>query len=176
MIVGLAVTFAAGTCAAGDAYYGVSMFGGTQWHGDPIWYVAKNYDWWDVSVRPIVGVHKSDRWDLWLEGNLTYVALDDDPDSVELGATGMTSYDFVSGRSWSLFGELGVGLGWMSDTPDDHILGTGILGFFDYGVGVKFKSESGVVVKLGPRFHHRSSLFKDDAGMNTYGLMLSVAK
>ena len=39
----------------------------------------------------------------------------------------MTSYDFVSGRSWSLFGELGVGLGWMSDTPDEHVVDTGIL-------------------------------------------------
>jgi hypothetical protein len=152
------------------------MLGGTQWHGDPIWYVTDKYDWWYFSVRPLVGIHRTERWDLWLEGNLGYSALEDDPDAVELGALGMTSYDFLSAGRWSLFGELGVGLGWMSDTPDEHVVDTGVLGFLDYGLGVKVRTERGLVVKLGPRFHHRSSLLKDDAGMNTYGVMLSVTR
>ena len=176
LIALLTLTLAAATCRAADSYFGLSMLGGTQWHGDPIWYVTDKYDWWYFSVRPLVGIHRTERWDLWLEGNLGYSALEDDPDAVELGALGMTSYDFLSAGRWSLFGELGVGLGWMSDTPDEHVVDTGVLGFLDYGLGVKVRTERGLVVKLGPRFHHRSSLLKDDAGMNTYGVMLSVTK
>ena len=176
LIAGLTLTLAAARCPAADAYHGVSLFGGTQWHGDPVWYVSDTYDWQEVSVRPLLGLRKTKRWDLWLEGNLTYMALEDDPDSVELGALGMTSYDLLHRDAWGLFAEIGVGLGWMSDSPDDHIVGPGVLGFFDYGLGVRFRTDGGLLVRLGPRFHHCSSLFRDDAGLNTYGLMFSVAK
>lgn len=107
---GQSLTRTAATSAAGDTFSGVSMFSGTPWHGGPTWHLTDRCDCWDLSVRPVVGVRKTDRRDLWLEGSLNRVALEDDPDLLELRATGMSSLDSVSGHSWSRFGELGVGL------------------------------------------------------------------
>ena len=156
-------------------YYGLTVFVGEQWHNDPIWYTS-HYDWQEIQIRPVAGKHRTERWDLWLEGNLTYIKLEDLPESIELGIGVMNSYDVLPYKGWCLFGELGAGVGWMSASPDPHVVGDGVLGFLDYGIGIKLKTKQGYLFKIGPRFHHRSGLFVRDAGMNSYGLTVSVSK
>jgi hypothetical protein len=183
--LGFAVILAAGTCHGGDTFYGLALFGGTQYHADEIWHTSENLDWQEIQVRPFLGIHRSDRWDVWAEANLGYIEWEHDRDSaaagegcpysIEAGVMGMTSYDVLRVGRWSLYGELGVGVGWMSETPDTNLVDTGILGFLDYGLGVKFRTERGFIFKLGPNFHHRSSLTAVDAGVNSYGVMLSIA-
>jgi hypothetical protein len=176
LILGLAATPAVATGAAKDNYYGLGAFGATQWHNDPIWHTTENYDWREFHLNPIVGRHRTDRWDVWIEGNVGFINWDDVPDTVELGAGVMNSYDFVVRSGWSLFGEIGIGLGWMSNTPDTNLVGDSLKGFLDYGVGVKLKTKQGYVIRIGPRFHHRSDVTIRDAGMNGYGVMISVTK
>jgi hypothetical protein len=117
--------------------------------------------------------------------SLGYIDWEDDPDgvqpakadhSIEAGVFGMTSYDLLKQGPWSLFGELGVGVGWMSETPDENLVDTGVLGFLDYGLGIKARTTGGFIFKLAGRFHHRSCLTSVDAGMNSYGVVLSVAR
>jgi len=109
-------------------------------------------------------------------GNVGFINWDEVPDGVELGASVMNSYDVLVQKGWSLFGEIGIGLGWMTNTPDTNLVGDSLIGFLDYGVGVKFKTAQGFVIKIGPRFHHRSDVTVRDAGMNGYGVMVSVTR
>ena len=184
LVIGFAAVLAAKTSFAGDTFYGLAVFGGTQYHADEIWHTESHRDWWEVQARPFVGVHKTDRWDLWIEADFGYIEWEDAPEavragelpySIQAGVTGATSYDVLKMGRWSLYGELGVGVGWMSETPDENLVDDGILGFLDYGFGLKFRTEGGLIVKLGPNFHHRSCLTTVDAGVNSYGLLLSVA-
>lgn len=185
IVLGLAAILAARTGYAGDPFYGLAMFGGTQYHSDEIWHTSENLDWREIQVRPLLGTHMTDRWDVWAEAKLGYIEWEYDqdsaeagegsPHSIEAGIMGKTSYDVLRAGRWSLYGDLGVGVGWMSDTPDTNLVDTGILGFLDYGLGVKFRTERGFIFKLGPNFHHRSSLTAVDAGVNSYGVMLSIA-
>ena len=176
LILGLAVIPAAANCSDKDTFWGVGTFAATQWHSDPIWYTTENFDWREFHVNPIYGRHETNRWDAWLEGNVGYVDWDETPDSLELGISIMNSYDFLTHKGWSLFGEIGAGIGWGSATPDPHIVDDFVLGFLDYGVGIKARTKHGVVFKIGPRFHHRSGLFVRDAGVNGYGIMFSVTR
>jgi hypothetical protein len=186
LAVGLAALLAARTCPAGDTFYGLNVFGGTQYHSDPVWHTSENLDWREIQARPFFGMHKTDRWDLWLEARLGYIEWEAKPSfdgyeelhpySIQAGLTGMTSYDVLKIGRWRLYGELGVGVGWMSDTPDPNLVDNGILGFLDYGFGLKFRTEGGFIFKLGPNFHHRSCLTTVDAGVNSYGVLLGVAK
>ena len=176
LVLGLAVIPAVATCSASDKFYGVGAYAATQWHEDPIWYTTENFDWREYHVNPIVGRHETDRWDVWLEGNVGYLRWDEVPDSLELGVSIMNSYVFLAHKGWSLFGEIGAGIGWLSYTPDPHIVDDSVLGFFEYGIGIKVRTKQGFVIKIGPRFHHRSALFLRDSGMNGYGVTFSVAK
>ena len=159
-----------------DSFYGLTVFVGRQYHEDPIWHVSGKFDWEELQIRPVAGQHRTERADLWLEGNFTYIRLEDIPDSIELGLSVMTSYDVLKYKRWRLFAELGVGMGWMSATPDVNLVGDNILGFLDYGIGIKLRTKQGHMLKVGPRFHHRSSLVDVDAGMNSYGFAFSLAK
>ena len=174
--MGLTVIPAVGTCSAKEKFYGMGAFAATQWHNDPIWYTSDKYDWRDYHIQPIVGIHETARWDAWLEGNVGYIQWEEPPDSLELGVILMNSYDVLSSNGWSLYGEIGAGVGWLSYTPDPHIVEDSVLGFFDYGVGIKARTKQGYVFKIGPRFHHRSGLFVRDAGVNSYGIMCSLTK
>jgi hypothetical protein len=176
LILGLTIIPSVGTCSANEKFYGLGTFGATQWHEDPIWYTTDKYDWREFHIQPIVGRHQTRRWDAWLEGNVGYIQWDDTPDSLELGVILMNSYDFLSHRGWSLYGEIGAGVGWLHYTPDPHIVEDSVLGFFTYGVGIKARTKRGFVIKIGPRFEHRSGLFVVDAGVNGYGIEFSVTK
>ena len=176
LLLGLTVIPAVATCATNDEFYGIGAYAATQWHEDPIWYTTEHFDWREYHINPIVGRHETNRWDVWLEGNVGYVMWDELPDSLELGINIMNSYDFLAHKGWSLFGEIGAGIGWGSFTPDPHIVDDSVLGFFDYGIGIKARTKQGYVIKIGPRFHHRSGLFIRDAGVNGYGIMFSVTK
>ena len=176
LILGLTVIPAVASCSASEKFYGVGMCAATQWHDDPIWYTSENFDWQEYHINPIFGRHESVRWDVWLEGNVGYIRWDGTQDSLELGIGIMNSYDFLSHNGWGLFGEIGAGIGWGSATPDPHIVDDFVLGFFEYGIGIKARTKQGFVIKIGPRFQHRSGLFVVDAGVNGYGIMFSVTK
>jgi hypothetical protein len=178
LVLGLTAVSAVESFSADNTFYGVGTFAATAWHDDPIWYTTnkEKYDWQEYHVNPIVGRHQSSRWDVWLEGNVGYIIWDDLPDSLELGVSLMNSYDFLTRRGWSLFGEIGAGIGWLSYTPDPHVVDDFVLGFFEYGIGIKARTKQGFVIKIGPRFQHRSGLFVVDAGVNGYGIMFSVSK
>ena len=176
LLLGLTIIPAVATCATNDKFYGMGAYAATQWHEDPIWYTTEHFDWREYHVNPIVGIHESKRWDAWLEGNIGYVMWDEVPDALELGISILNSYDFLTNKGWSLFGEIGAGIGWGSFTPDPHIVDDSVLGFFDYGIGIKARTKQGYVFRIGPRFHHRSGLFIRDAGVNGYGIMFSVTK
>ena len=177
LILGLTAIPAVATSSASEKFYGLGAYAATKWPGDPIWYTtSEDFGWQEFHVNPIYGRRQTKRWDVWLEGNLGYVDWDTTPSSIELGVNIMNSYDVLSYKGWSLFGEIGAGIGWGSATPDPHIVDDFVLGFLDYGVGIKARTKQGVVFKIGPRFHHRSGLFVRDAGVNGYGIMLSVTR
>jgi hypothetical protein len=177
LLVGLTALLPDATQAADRSFFGVGGYAGLQYANDPIWHVTKEYDWRDYQGSLIAGKHQTDRWDVWFEvtaGSVHWVQ--DIPDCTEVGATAMSSYDFLASGGWRLYGELGGGFGWMTDTPDTDMVFDSPLGFIDYGLGIKLKLKNGLTFKLGPRFHHRSALLVHDTGMNSYGLSFSITK
>jgi hypothetical protein len=163
--------------AADQSFFGVGGYAGLQYHDDPIWHVSGEYDWRDYQGSFLAGKHQTDRWDLWFEvtaGSVHWVQVI--PDAIEVGATAMTSYDVLKSGGWRLYAELGGGFGWMTDTPDTDMVFDGVLGFIDYGLGIKIKLENGLTFKIGPRFHHRSGVMRPDTGMNSYGISCSITK
>jgi len=168
---------AAGKCSAKDTFYGVGVFGGEQWQSssNPIHHTSA-YNWQEFQICPIYGKHMGDRWDLWLEGNLGYIKWQDNPGAIKLGANVMTSYDIVKYRQYRLFGEFGIGLGWASYTPSTNMLRNNVLGLIDVGIGMKTIMKNGLILKIGPRLQHSSAIFAHDAGINTFGLMISLTR
>jgi len=157
-------------CEAKDTFYGMGIFGGEQWQ-QGLGHVDKTYNWQEFQVRPMVGKHLTDRWDLWLEGNLGYIKWNDGAHGTFLGTLVMTDYDIIKYKEYRFFTEMGVGLGWTNYTPGNHILGNGVLGLVDLGMGIQYKN-----IRVGPRFEHKSSMSTNDHGLNTYGLMIMIRR
>lgn len=155
---------------AKDTFYGVGIFGGEQWQ-QGLGHTDKTYDWQEFQVRPMAGKHLTDRWDLWLEGNLGYIRWNDKGNGTFLGALVMTDYDLIKYKEWRFFTEMGVGLGWTNYTPSSHMLGNGVLGLVDIGMGIQYKN-----IRVGPRFEHKSAMSANDHGLNTYGLMITIRR
>lgn len=177
LILGLTALLSVEARAADGTFAGVGLFVGAQYHDTPIWDVTERLDWQEVQARLLVGEHVTGRGDLWFEVTVGSITWDQDiPNSLEIGVTAMTSYDFYEQRGRSLYGELGAGFGWLTNNPDAAMVYPGALGLIDYGVGAKATMKSGLTFKLGLRFHHRSAMMRDDSGMNSYGLMFSVTK
>jgi hypothetical protein len=156
-------------CHASDNFYGVGIFAGEQWQKG-IAHVSPDYNWQELQIKPMMGKHMSDRWDLWLEGNLGWMKWNDGHNGITLGALGMMSYDIIQYKCWSVYNEMGVGLGWTDHTPSTNLLRNNVLGLIDCGIGLKFKYQD-YVIKLGPRFHHSSAILAHDCGINTYGMI-----
>ena len=155
-------------CYANDTFYGVGVWGGEQCRSASFIHVSESYDWTEIQVRPVYGWHLDNRWDAWLEGEIGYIQWNEGS-GYKLGVMVLTGYDVIKGNNWSLFGEVGVGLGYNSYSPSRNTLGNNPTGLIDVGIGVEYKN-----IRLGPRFHHTSSFFGHDAGINTFGTMLTV--
>jgi len=167
----------AGKCGAKDTFYGVGVFGGEQWisSANPTHHTSA-YNWQELQVRPIYGKHMDDRWDLWLEGHIGCLKWVDHSGALRLGANVMTSYDVFKYKQCRLFGEFGVGFGWASYTPSTNMLRNNVLGLIDVGIGIKVLTKEEFTLKIGPRFHHTSAVFAHDAGINTFGVMVSLTR
>lgn len=157
-------------CSASDTFYGIGMYSGEQWKSATFIHVSPTYDWREFQLHPIYGQHLSDKWDIWFEGELGYIKWNSN-NSVMVGIMLMTSYDIVQYKNYNLFGELGVGVGWISYSPSINTLGHNPAGLIDLGAGVEYKN-----FRIGPRFHHTSSMFGKDAGINTFGCMLTIRR
>lgn len=168
-ILGLAILFIFNIqrAHASDTFYGIGILGGEQLKSDTLWHTSPNHNWQEFQIRPIYGKHMTKRWDLWIEGNLGYMRWKDGHDGIKLGALIMTDYDIIKYKDVNFYTEFGVGTGWMSYTSNTRMVRNNLLGFIDYGCGLEFQN-----IKLGPRFHHTSSMFGKDSGINTYGFMV----
>lgn len=151
-------------------FYGMGFNFGGQLNGDPLWHTTGQRDWQEFAFVPQVGVHLDKHWDLWLEGRLEYLNWKKDGDAVKLGALLMTSYDILK----PFYIEAGGGFGYRTYSPSNKTLGTNILGFIDYGLGVKFKLSKRYTGKVGLRFEHSSSVPGADTGINSYETSWSI--
>lgn len=169
LVFGILGIFYAKSCSAEEKspyFVGMGMMFGSQWKSGPLWHTTShNYN--EFIFTPMVGKHMDDRWDLWLEGKIGYLDWSE-RGAVKLGANIMTSYDVLKFRTWSIYGEAGVGIGYRSYSPSNRTLGNGVLGFIDYGIGVKTKLTAKYTLKTGLRFEHSSSIPTNDAGINTH--------
>ena len=161
-------------CSAEDTFTGIGVFTGEQFK-QGIAHVSKHYDWEEFQVKPIYGKHMDDRWDLWVEGVVGLVNYTD-TQSIKLGVNLMTSYDVIKIREARIYTEVGVGVGWCNRSPSTNLLRPNLLGFIDGGVGVKHPIGKGWAAKIGLRFHHTSSMFAHDTGINSYGVEIGLIK
>lgn len=184
-IVVLAVLFFIPVLASADedkdknTFFGMGVFLGKQIKYDPVWHISGAYDWQVKEIHPYYGWVISDRWQVWFEGNIGQYSLKskDEPrkecDVFEFGASIMTSYDVIKWQRWSLFPEVGVGLGYWNKSPSRKLLQPDILGLINYGVGIRAPLPSlpvigeNVYLKIGCRFNHTSSIPGKDTGANS---------
>lgn len=157
-------------------FVGMNAIFGEQWKEDPGWNLTIHRNCWEYQFNPVVGLHLSDRWDLWAEGKIGYLDWKDYNEAVKLGLNIMTSYDVIKYKDWRFYGEFGVGIGGRSYSPSNHVLGTSILGFVDYGVGVKYEFMRNWFAKIGVRFEHSSSIPAHDTGINSYTTLIGILK
>jgi hypothetical protein len=151
---------------AAGTFYGLGVSAGEQWQKG-LAHVSQTSNWQELQIRPSYGKHMTDRWDLWVEGELGYIKWNDGHSGVTLGALAMTDYGIVKYKGYRLFTEIGVGLGWTSYTPNKALLRNNVLGLIDVGIGIEYKN-----IRIGPRFEHKSAIFAHDQGINTYGIMI----
>lgn len=176
LVLGIMGIFYVKSCSAEEKspyFVGMGMMFGSQWKSDQLWHFTPHY-YKEFIFTPIVGKHMDDRWDIWLEGKIGYLDwTKDHADALKVGANIMTSYDVLKlriwSKTWSIYGEAGVGVGYRTYSPSNHTLGNGILGFIDYGAGVKTNLTAKYILKTGLRFGHTSSVpDTKDTGINTY--------
>ena len=158
-----------------DDFYGIRIFAGEQMKNAPVAHVSERYDWEEFQVKPLYGKHMDDQWDLWIEGLIGLVNYNEGQ-SIKLGTLIMTSYDVVKVGETKVYTEVGVGVGWCNYSPSTNTLRPNLLGFIDAGAGIKYPIKKGWLAKIGLRFHHTSSMFGHDTGINTYGLEFSLVK
>lgn len=166
--------FFVGMCHSADSFYGAGVFAGGQFRSDPLWHTTDKRDAQEFSFVPIIGKHVSDRWDIWIEGRLEYLRWREGSSALKIGALIMTDYNIIKTPNWSLYSEAGVGIGCRSYSPSSNTLGKGVLGFVDYGTGIKYKFTNKYTAKIGLRFEHTSSILGKDTGINTYGTYFAI--
>ena len=153
---------------------GLGIFTGGECESDPIWHTSPKYDWKQVNLHPMYG-WKFNRAEVYFEGSIGYLRFKpSDDDIFSFGLTLMASYDVLRYKHFSLFTELGAGLGYWTDTPSQKLVRHSLLGIFQYGGGVKINITDNIQSRLTARFNHTSALLNGDTGANSYGVLLCV--
>ena len=172
-----------------NQFFGFSAFGGEQIKDEHLvnsfWHTTGNHEWKYWMLHPTYGLVMSDdsRWELYLEGNIGYLNFHSKndyrrykTDTLALGASIMTSYDFLRFKKVSLFAECGVGLGYWTKSPSKKLVQPDILGLINYGVGLKVPLGNDFYLRSSFRFTHTSSIPGRDTGANTGGVMMGITK
>jgi len=173
-------------------FFGLGVYGGArteEWSANCFWGNKDGYRWEYGSVQVIYGWRMnrfSDRWRVWFEGGLGYIAFNHGGDVFASEIQVMTSYDFlrfkkvnffvVEFEEINIFAEGGAGIGYYSGTPDQKLIGHSPIGLLTYGLGANFSLGNGFYFETDIRFKHASSFPDYDKGLNTDGLGLKITK
>ena len=153
---------------------GFSIFYGAPISEDPLWSSSSKYDWNYTIFCPSIRKKFSERWEIYLEGSIGRYIFYGASDTFSLGICAMTAYDLIKLNRYSLFVELGPGVGWWNRTPSTEFVDNkGALGRIQYGTGFKFPIKK-ILVTLALRFNHTSAPLPKDSGANTYGILLGI--
>lgn len=188
-LIAISVPVLAAAANEKDRLMGLGVFGGEQVREEhfvnSFWHTTGNHQWKYLMVHPTYGRVMSDngRWELYLEGNIGYLSFHSKndyrrykTDTLALGASIMTSYDFLRFKNVSLFAECGVGLGYWTKSPNKKLVQPDILGLINYGVGLKVPLGNDFYLRSSFRFTHTSSIPGRDTGANTAGVMMGITK
>lgn len=147
--------------------------------------VRERFDWTYTILQPTYGWILSERWEIYLEGNIGWYRFDNKYDGTEddytLGLSLMAAYDFLKFDKWSTFVELGFGIVYFSGIPEEQgeplIYRSGFPVLIQVGTGFKFHLGNENFLKLAYRFTHASSISStEEGGLNTHGVLIAVIK
>lgn len=178
------ISTAASAADEKDRFMGLGIFGGTQICDNPVWHTTGNHKWNTEDVFLNYGWKLSPRWEIYLEGNIGLFNFHSKSDEkgdyrtsvFSLGASIMTSYDFIRYKDWGLFGECGVGPGYWHASPNRKLVQPDVLGLIQYGAGLKIPVGKDLYLRPSYRFIHHSSIPGRDTGANTHGFLLRITK
>jgi len=137
----------------------------------PKWHSSPNYKWDSVIIHPTYGWLLSDTWEIRLEGDLGYYNFKK-IDVYSLGVSLMVDYLVLD----PVYLELGGGIGYWTDSPNENVIKDRLIGLIKYGIGIKIQLNPEYTTKIGYRFTHSSEVFADDTGVNTHGILFSISK
>lgn len=155
---------------------GLSIFYGRQLFSNSILLTSKEYNWSYIILHPSMGWMLSDRWEIYLEGNIGQYNFEKTNDTSSCGICIMTAYDFAKLNKWSLFVECGGGFGLWNKTLSKKLVDKGLLGYIQCGTGLRIPIKNDVFLNLAYRFTHTSAVFARDDGANTHGILFGIKK
>lgn len=135
----------------------------------PIWSESDGYKWSCTIIHPTYGWVMSDKWEVFIEGDLGHYNLKE-KDIYSIGISLMTDYMLLS----PIYIEAGCGISHWTD--DFNKVKRGVIGLIKYGIGTKFNLVEDYTLKVGYRFTHSSELIADDSGANSHGVLVMISK
>lgn len=137
----------------------------------PKWHSSPNYKWDCIIIHPTYSWLLSNEWEIYLEGDVGYYNFEK-TNVYSLGFSLITDYIILD----PIYLEVGCGLGYWTDSPDNRLIKDGLIGLIKYGTGAKIQLSKEYTAKIGYRFTHSSEVFADDTGANTHGILFSISK
>ena len=124
-----------------------------------------------MIIHPTYGWLLSDKWEVYFEGDIEYYNFEK-INAYSLGVSIMTDYIILK----PIYLEIGCGISYWTNSPDEKLLANGMVGLIKYGTGIKIQLCKEYIGKFGYRFTHSSEIIADDTGVNTHGIMFSISK
>ena len=148
--------------------------GGVEICDGMVWHTSDSHDWVYGSVFGRHGKKVSRNWILFGEAHVgLYEFKEREGESISLQGNVVGQYTYrLFPNKVSLYGEVGVGIGHITRSPGS--VARFPLGNILYGAGFKYRAGD-LEYRLGYQFLHQSSLLRDDSGLNTHGMVLTVA-
>ncbi len=158
---------------------GLGVFYGKKIPDNKVIAVPGSLKWDYVIIHPKYGWLIGERWQLDLEGNFGKYEFEDGKkkvkDTFSLGLSLMASYEFLQYEKFSLYADVGCGLGYWDRTPDNGLVDRStVIGIIQYGAGIKIPVGNNYYARAAYRFEHGSGIRKHDSGCNTHGIFLGV--
>ena len=183
----LLIAFSTTALAESENTIGVGFFIGVQIPevaGDLA--VRERYDWDYTVLQPTFGWLLSERWEIYLEGNIGWYHFKDkreggSEDNYTLGLSVIAAYDFVKFDKWSTFVEGGLGIVYLTDIPEEHgeplVQKDSFPLLVQFGTGFKINLGKEYLLKLAYRFTHISSILRtEEGGLNNHGALVAIVK
>jgi len=160
---------------------GLGIFAGKKISDGMVWHVTDDLEWNYTAIHPSYGWLLGERWQVDLEGTLGIYNFRNGEnikeDTYSLGISLMAGYDFLKHEKFSLYFDVGLGVGYWNFTPDNSVVDShSVIGLIQYGAGIKIPVRKNYFIKTAYRVNHGSGIFSKDSGCNTHGIFIGIVK